>query len=50
MKKENKEEEVLNVSGSFQVVEDERKDALKKSKDQQLDEESMYYARIFMED
>lgn len=49
MKKENKEE-VMNVSGSFQVVEDERKEDIKKSKAQQLDEESMYYARIFMED
>jgi hypothetical protein len=41
----------LNVSGSFQVVEDDRKEAIEElRKDNKLDEETEYYARIFMED
>lgn len=40
-----------NVSGSFQVIEDDRKDTIEElRKDNKLDEESEYYARIFMED
>lgn len=45
------EEKSPNVSGSFQVVDDERKKDLKKlRKENKLDEKSEYYARIFMED
>ncbi|MDZ5473931.1 hypothetical protein SM124_19610 [Bacillus sp. 31A1R] len=42
--------ETKNVSGTFQIVEDDRKQELKSSKENELDEESLYYARIFMED
>ncbi|MDR7077252.1 hypothetical protein J2Y03_002276 [Neobacillus niacini] len=39
-----------NVSGSFQV-EDDRKETIEElRKDNKLDEETEYYARIFMED
>lgn len=39
------------VSGSYQVVSDQEKEALEELiKSKQLDEESMYYARIFNED
>jgi hypothetical protein len=45
------DKKVPNVSGSFQVVENERKEDLKDlEKEAKLDEESMYYARLFMED
>jgi hypothetical protein len=40
-----------NVSGTFQVVNDKQKEDLKNFKEQHnLDEESLYYARLFMED
>ncbi|MBT2697174.1 hypothetical protein J7E79_07090 [Bacillus sp. ISL-40] len=40
-----------NVSGSFQVIEDDRKKTIEElRKDNKLDEETEYYARIFMED
>lgn len=40
-----------NVSGSFQVIEDDRKESIEKlRKDNKLDEETEYYARNFMED
>ncbi|WP_164525482.1 hypothetical protein [Siminovitchia acidinfaciens] len=40
-----------NVSGSFQVIEDDRKEGIDElRKDNKLDEESEYYARIYMED
>ncbi len=40
-----------NVSGSFQVIEGDRKEAIEEvRKDNKLDEETEYYARIFMED
>lgn len=42
---------VPNVSGSFQVSSDEQKKSLQDVKDKnELDDESMYYARLFMED
>lgn len=40
-----------NVSGSFQVIEDERKEHLENMrKENHLDEQTEHYARIFMED
>lgn len=40
-----------NISGSFQVVDDERKESVEELRQSnQLDEETEYYARIFMED
>lgn len=46
-----KKEETPNISGSFQMADDDRKEDLKKvRKDNKLDEETEYYARIFMED
>ncbi|WP_428908255.1 hypothetical protein [Niallia sp. Krafla_26] len=40
-----------NVSGSFQLIEDDRKETVKElRKENKLDEETEYYARIFMED
>lgn len=40
-----------NVSGSFQIIEDNRKETIKElRKENKLDEETEYYARIFMED
>jgi hypothetical protein len=40
-----------NVSGSYQVIADDRKEAIEElRKDNKLDEETEYYARIFMED
>ncbi|MCM3118785.1 hypothetical protein M3610_26765 [Neobacillus sp. MER 74] len=40
-----------NVSGSFQVIEDDRKETIEEMrKDNKLDEETEYYARIFMEE
>lgn len=42
---------VPNVSGSFQIVDNDRKDSIEKlKKENKLDEETEYYARIFMED
>ncbi|MBM4761370.1 hypothetical protein [Bacillus sp. B15-48] len=44
-------EKAPNVSGSFQMIEDERKETIEElRKDNKLDEETEYYARIFMED
>ena len=40
-----------NVSGSFQVIADDRKDPIGElRKDNKLDEETEYYARLFMEE
>jgi hypothetical protein len=40
-----------NVSGTFQIADEERQgDLIDVQKSAQLDEESMYYARLFMED
>jgi len=40
-----------NLSGSFQVIADNRKDAIENlRKDNKLDEETEYYARLFMEE
>jgi len=48
-KKEKKP--VPNVSGSFQVSSDTQQEGLQElEEDKKLDEESMYYARLFMED
>jgi len=45
------ENPVPNVSGSFQIVSDEQQKALKQLEDsKEMDEKSLYYARIFMED
>jgi len=42
---------VPNVSGSFQVVSEDQQKALKQlEKSNEMDEKSLYYARIFMED
>lgn len=49
--KEKLEAKVPNVSGSFQIINNERKKELKEiESEDQLDDESIYYARIFMED
>jgi hypothetical protein len=51
MTKKKIDQPVPNISGSFQIVDDERQEDLKTiEKQAQLDEESMYYARLFMED
>lgn len=48
---EKDKENTPNVSGSFQVIEDDRKEAIDElRKDNKLDEETEYYARNFMED
>jgi hypothetical protein len=48
-KKERKP--VPNVSGSFQVSSDKQQEGLKEVEaEKKLDEESMHYARLFMED
>ncbi|MDQ0254710.1 hypothetical protein J2S74_002089 [Evansella vedderi] len=40
-----------NVSGSFQVSSEKQQEGLKDLKEEKkLDEESLYYARLFMED
>ncbi|NRD80026.1 hypothetical protein HPT25_22065 [Bacillus sp. BRMEA1] len=40
-----------NVSGSFQIIEEERMKAIEDlRRENNLDEETEYYARIFMED
>ncbi len=45
------EKKVPNVSGSYQVVNTNRQETLQKvKKEGQLDEESLYYARLFMEE
>ncbi|MFE8702947.1 hypothetical protein ACFYKX_20270 [Cytobacillus sp. FJAT-54145] len=45
------EKSVPNVSGSFQIVGNQRQDSLKEvQKEKDLDDESLYYARLFMED
>ncbi|WP_246939422.1 hypothetical protein [Bacillus pinisoli] len=50
MKKKN-EQSHLNVSGSFQIMNENRKEDLEDVKSRyDLDEESLYYARQFMED
>lgn len=42
---------VPNISGSFQIVSDEQQKALERvERDNKMDEKSLYYARIFMED
>ncbi len=46
--KKKKNTETPNVSGSYQIVGDDRKEEIKEQHN--LDDESLYYARIFMED
>ncbi len=47
---ENKEK-APNISGSFQVIEDDRKESIERLRQEnKLDEQTEYYARIFMED
>ncbi|MBM7663051.1 hypothetical protein JOC85_003877 [Bacillus mesophilus] len=49
--KKNEEEKHINVSGSFQVIDEERREELEDVQNRYgLDEESLYYARQFMED
>jgi hypothetical protein len=49
MKKQ--EEKTPNVSGTFQIVNDQQKEDLEHlQKQHNLDKESLHYARIFMED
>jgi hypothetical protein len=44
-------EKAPNVSGSFQIIEDDRKETIEDLRNEnKLDEETEYYARIFMED
>ena len=44
-------EEIPNISGSFQVIADDRKESIEElKKNNKLDEETEYYARLFMED
>ncbi len=52
MSKDSNNKKTRNVSGSFQVVNDSRKKDIAEMdmKNDELDEESMYYARLFMED
>jgi hypothetical protein len=46
-----KNDKAPNVSGSFQIVNDHQKEDVKSLKNQHdLDEESLYYARLFMEE
>ena len=48
--KENKDK-VPNVSGSFQMIEDDRKITIEDlRKENKLDEETEYYPRVFMEE
>ncbi|MCT8138380.1 hypothetical protein H1D32_11830 [Anaerobacillus sp. CMMVII] len=42
-------EQVPNVSGSFQVSSEKQQEDLIEA-EKKLDEESLYYARLFMED
>jgi hypothetical protein len=49
--KKKKEEPHVNISGSFQVIDETRREDLEEIKQRYgLDEESLYYARQFMED
>jgi hypothetical protein len=49
--KNKKEEKNINISGSFQVINEERREDLDEAQNRnELDEESLYYARQFMED
>ncbi|HZG17016.1 MAG TPA: hypothetical protein VE710_18660 [Candidatus Bathyarchaeia archaeon] len=54
MNNHNKQKPI--VSGTFQLAEDSRVESLEQLSDknqmeqQELDEESLYYARLFMED
>lgn len=49
--KKKAEEKHANISGSFQVVNEDRREDLEEIKEKYgLDEESLYYARQFMED
>ena len=52
MSKDSINKKVKNVSGSFQVVDDSRKKDIAEmdSRTEELDEKSMYYARLFMEE
>jgi hypothetical protein len=51
VKKESNKNKAPNISGSFQIADDQRQSDLESvEKEHELDEESMYYARIFMED
>ncbi|UCZ51529.1 hypothetical protein LGQ02_11665 [Bacillus shivajii] len=51
MEKNKTKDSVLNVSGSFQISSNkQQKDVKKVENDKKLDEGSMYYARLFMED
>ena len=52
MSKDTNNKKVKNVSGSFQVVDDSRKKDLAEmdNNTEELDEKSMYYARLFMEE
>ena len=52
MSKDSINKKAKNVSGSFQVVDDSRKKDLTEmdNSTEELDEKSMYYARVFMEE
>ena len=52
MSKDSINKKAKNVSGSFQVVDDSRKKGIAEldSRTEELDEKSMYYARLFMEE
>jgi hypothetical protein len=52
MSKDSINKKAKNVSGSFQVVDDSRKKDLAEmdNSTEELDEKSMYYARVFMEE
>lgn len=51
MKKKSMTKPAPNISGTFQVSEDTRVNDLNEvEKSAELDEKSMYYARLFMED
>jgi len=47
----SKDKPALNISGTFQQADEKRKKDLKDvEKNPKLDDESLYYARLFMED
>jgi len=51
VKEKRTEDGIPNISGSFQVVSETQQNALKDvAENHDLDEKSLYYARIFMED
>lgn len=51
MEKNKNQGKAPNISGSFQIADDKRQYDLESvEKEHDLDDESMYYARIFMED